>query len=119
MFSFGTLSATALILTLYGAPALLATDWANVPPLVWGTIMYLAVLASSVTIVMLQFATLRLPSAKVMAYTYLTPSWVILWEVALKHGAPSGLILGGVALTSIALLLLLKNQDRSGARPNT
>ena len=117
MFTFGTLSATALILTVYGAPELLAADWANLPPLVWGTILYLAVLASSVTIVLLQFATLRLPSAKVMAYTYLTPTWVILWEMALGHGAPSGLVLGGIALTCIALVLLLKDQDRVGKKP--
>ena len=39
------------------------------------------------TFVLLQFATLRLPSAKVMAYTYLVPSWVILWELALGRAA--------------------------------
>ena len=62
------------------------------------------------TFVLLQFATLRLPSAKVMAYTYLTPSWVILWEMALGNGAPPGLVLGGVALTVVALLLLLRDE---------
>ena len=33
---------------------------------------------AAVTFVLLQFAALALPSAKVMAYTYLMPSWVIL-----------------------------------------
>ena len=111
MFSFGTLSATAVILTIYGAPGLLAVDWTALPRLVWIAILYLAIMASAITIVLLQFATLRLPSAKVMAYTYLTPSWVILWEIALGHGAPTGLILGGIVLTVIALVLRLKDQD--------
>lgn len=116
MFSFGTLSATAVILIIYGAPELWAVDWANLPRLVWIAILYLAVMASSITVVLLQFATQRLPSAKVMAYTYLTPSWVICWEIGLGHGAPTGLVLGGIALTVIALGLLLKDQDRIGKK---
>lgn len=109
MFSFGTLSAAGVILTIYAMPEILAADWAHLPRLVWIAIGYLAVLASAITVVLLQFATLRLPSAKVMAYTYLTPSWVILWEIGLGHGAPTGLVLGGIALTCVALLMLLKD----------
>ena len=45
-----------------------------------------------------------------MAYTYLTPAWVACWELALGHGAPSPLVLGGVALTMVALALLLKDE---------
>ena len=63
------------------------------------------------TFVLLQFATLRLPAAKVMAYTYLTPSWVILWQIAMGELAPHALVLLGVALTALALLLLLKDED--------
>jgi len=51
---------------------------------------------------------LRLPAAKVMAYTYLVPSWVILWEIVLHGAVPPGLVLVGVALTVLALGLLLK-----------
>jgi len=43
-----------------------------------------------------------------MAYTYLTPSWVILWQIALGNGAPPAAVLGGVALTVAALSMLLK-----------
>ena len=68
-------------------------------------------MASAATFVLLQYATLCLPSAKVMAYTYLTPSWVILWEIALGHGAPRPLILIGIAMTVVALVLLLRNEE--------
>ena len=51
---------------------------------------------------------LRLPAAKVMAYTYLVPSWVILWELAMHGSLPPALVALGVALTCVALGLLLK-----------
>ena len=111
VFSFGTLVAAALIVGTYGAGDIAATDWAALPGIVWITLIYVAVFASAVTFVLLQFASLRLPSAKVMAYTYLTPSWVLLWQAALGHALPPALILAGVALTIVALLLLLKDEE--------
>ncbi len=110
VFSFGVLVAGALLLTLYGWPAIRATGWAALPPVVWITLAYTAVFASAATFVLLQYATLRLPSSKVMAYTYLTPSWVILWEIALGQPAPPPLVAAGVALTAFALVLLLKEE---------
>ncbi|MFT5059940.1 MAG: drug/metabolite transporter (DMT)-like permease [Sulfitobacter sp.] len=112
-FAFGVLVAGAIVLFIWGAPELLATPWSTLPAIVWITLIYLSVFASSVTFVLLQYATLRLPSAKVMAYTYLTPSWVVLWQLGLGKGAPPILILAGVALTVLALALLLKDQTRS------
>lgn len=110
VFTFGMMLAGTLLLTLWAWPAILATDWADLPGIVWVTLVYVAVAASAMTFVLLQYATLRLPSAKVMAYTYLVPSWVILWEIALHGAVPPGLVLAGVALTAVALLLLLKEE---------
>ncbi|MEO0746652.1 MAG: EamA family transporter, partial [Pseudomonadota bacterium] len=98
----------ALLLTAFGWRDLMATPWGALPGIVWVTLIYIAVFASAATFVLLQFATLRLPSAKVMAYTYLTPSWVILWEVALGNGVPGALVWIGVGLTVLALGLLLR-----------
>ncbi|WP_298920452.1 DMT family transporter [uncultured Roseobacter sp.] len=109
VFTFGTLVAGALLLTVYAAPDIIATDWSALPPIVWVTLIYVAIFASAATFVLVQFATLRLPSAKVMAYTYLTPSWVILWEIALGNPVPGALIFGGVAITILALLMLLRD----------
>ena len=67
-------------------------------------------MATALTFVLLQFASLHLPSAKVMAYTYLTPTWVIGWQAALGHGLPSELVLVGIGLTAVALFLLLKDE---------
>ncbi|MEL6806422.1 MAG: DMT family transporter [Pseudomonadota bacterium] len=111
VFTFGMLVAGALLLTMYGWSEISATDWAGLPTIVWVTLVYIAVFASAATFVLLQFATMRLPSAKVMAYTYLTPSWVILWEVALGNGIPGPLVFGGVVLTIIALVMLLRDDE--------
>ncbi|MGB8815447.1 MAG: DMT family transporter [Paracoccaceae bacterium] len=109
-FSFGVMVAGFVLLVGYGWRDVLATDWAALPGIVWVTIAYVSVAASAMTFVLLQYATLRLPSAKVMAYTYLTPAWVILWEIALGKGAPPLMVLGGVALTVLALGMLLKDE---------
>jgi len=108
VFTFGMMAAGTVLLTLWAWPAIVATDWAALPGIVWVTLVYVAVAASAMTFVLLQYATLRLPAAKVMAYTYLVPAWVILWEIALHGVVPPVLVLAGVALTALALWLLLK-----------
>ncbi len=110
VFSFGMMVAGFVILCLWGGRAAVATDWAGLPGIVWITLIYVAVAASAMTFVLLQYATLRLPSAKVMAYTYLVPAWVILWEIGLGRTAPPVMVLAGVGLTVLALGLLLKDE---------
>ena len=109
VFTFGMLIAGLVILSIIGGKQVLATDWANLPTIVWVTVFYLAIIASSTTFFLLQYATLRLPSAKVMAYTYLVPAWVILWEAGMGNGMAGITVLAGIALTIIALLMLLKD----------
>ncbi|MFP4275461.1 MAG: DMT family transporter [Paracoccaceae bacterium] len=111
VFTLGMLISGAVLLTAWGWQDIRATDWAALPPIVWITLFYLALFASAATFVLLQYATLRLPSAKVMAYTYLTPSWVLLWELALGNGAPPPLVLAGLVLTVVALAMLLKDEE--------
>ena len=109
VFTFGTLVTGAVILTIVGWSDLRATDWANLPAIVWITILYTAIFASAATFTLLQFSAMRLPAAKAMAYTYLVPSWVIVWSVALGAAVPPLAIFGGVALTIVALFLLLRD----------
>lgn len=108
VFTFLTLSGCAAILLVWGAGDIVATDWAGLRPLVWVTLVYVALIASSTTVFLVQYASMRLPSSKVMAYTYLTPSWVLIWELALGQPVPPALVLLGVALSIAALALLLR-----------
>jgi drug/metabolite transporter (DMT)-like permease len=110
VFTFGTLLAGFLLLGLWGGSTTLATDWAHMPAIVWICLAYVSIAASAMTFVLIQYATMRLPAAKVMAYTYLVPCWVIVWEVALGHPAPPVKVLAGVVLILAALGLLLKNE---------
>ncbi len=114
VFTFGTLVAGCVLLTLFGWSDIRATDWANLPLIVWVGLLYVSIFATAASFVLVQFATLRLPSAKVMAYTYLTPSWVILWEIALGQTPPPLLVVVGAILTVIALVLLLKSEEQRG-----
>lgn len=110
VFTFGMMVAGLGLLTLWGWRDVVQTDWANLPRIVWICLIYVSVAASAMTFVLLQYATLRLPAAKVMAYTYLVPAWVTLWEIALGRGAPPLQVSGGVVLTVVALALLLKDE---------
>ena len=108
MVTFGLLVSGALILCLFGAGEIIQTDWKGLPSLVWITIFYVAVFATAVTSVCLQFASMHLPAANVMAYTYLTPTWVLLWEILLGHDMPPFWIWGGVLLTAVSVIVLLR-----------
>ncbi|HEV8035691.1 DMT family transporter [Yoonia sp.] len=110
VFSFGVMLAGSILLTVWGWGDLMATDWASLPVIVWLTILYTAVFASASTFVLLQFAAMRLPSSKVMAYTYLVPSWVIVWALVLGGAPPPVWVLAGVALTIAALVMLLREE---------
>ena len=110
IFTFGTLVAGCILLTIWGARSILSTDWATLPPVFWVTLAYLVVFSTAASFLCIQYATLRLPSSKVMAYTYLVPSWVILWQISLGLERPAFVALPGVVLSILALVLLLKDE---------
>ncbi|MEI4197455.1 DMT family transporter [Roseovarius sp. E0-M6] len=116
VFSLGAMAAAALLITLAGWRDIVATHWAALPVIVWVTIGYTTIFATALSFILVQYASLRLPSAKVMAYTYLTPSWVILWQAALGQGVPRVLVMAGVALTAVALFLLLRDDEVPSVR---
>lgn len=108
VFTFWTLLFSAAIIGVWGWRDIVATDWGALRPMVWITLLYVSVAASAMTVFLVQFASMRLPSSKVMAYTYLTPSWVLIWELALGQPMPPVAVLGGIGLTFLALALLLR-----------
>ncbi len=116
VFTLGVLIAGTVILTVVGWADLRATSWGALSPMVWGTLLYLALFASAMTFVLLQYAALHLPSAKVMAYTYLVPCWVILWEIGFGAALPSGWVGLGVGLTIVALIMLLETDSANRSK---
>ncbi len=114
VFTLGVLVTGACALTTLGWRDIAATDWTDLPGIVWVAMLYTAVFTTAVTFVLMQVAALRLPAAKVMAYTYLTPGWVILWEIALGGTVPEAAVFIGVAITALALVMLLRDQESRG-----
>ncbi len=111
LLTFWVLLGGAVLLLLYGAPRILATDWAAVPGRVFLGIAYLAVFNTALTFIIAKYASLRLQAFKVMAYTYLTPAFVVLLEGALGHGWPSASVIAGILATAAVTLLLQRTSD--------
>lgn len=105
--SLGTLTAGGILTLLWGWQAITATEWGQLPAFVWIAIFYIGVFASACSTLLVQYSSMRLPSAKVMAYTYLTPVWVIALEAVLGQGLPGPIVLLGIVATLIALVMLL------------
>ena len=116
LFTFGTLAGGTLLVGAYGWPAIMSTDWAGLPPVVYAGMGYLAVFATAGTFFLVQFAAMRLPSGKVMAYVYLLPALVLIEEGLLGHGWVAPRAMPGMAAIIAALLILLRRDAPAGAR---
>ncbi len=108
MATFGMLISGGVILSFFGASEIIKIDWMGLPIRVWITLLYVSIFASAITFALVQFASMHLRAANVLAYTYLTPTWVLVWEFLLGHNIPSLWILAGVFLTVFSVMLLLK-----------
>jgi drug/metabolite transporter (DMT)-like permease len=104
--TFWVLAATAFWLTVYGFKGILETDWAGLPAIVWVAIGYLTIFTSAITVFLIQFASMRLPAGKVMAYGYLTPAIIIMLEGLLGHGWATGAVLAGAGVIVFGLIVL-------------
>lgn len=110
--TFYILAFVTLWLGVFGAPAILATDWVHLPLTVWGALAYLSIFASGVTFLLIQYASLRLPASKVIAYGYLTPVFVIVLEGLLGHGWASISVFAGAFVTFLGLGVLYFAKER-------
>lgn len=110
--SFWTLAATTLWIILASLPDIMAVDWLRLPPVVWWTLLYLAVGPTAICYFLIQFATHHLPAAKVIAYAYLVPAFVILLEGLAGHGWTSASVLAGAMVTVLGLVVLAAQRER-------
>jgi drug/metabolite transporter (DMT)-like permease len=111
LFTMWTLFATGVCIAAYGAVEIARTDWMSLPAIVWIAIAYLAVFTTAGTTFLVQFAALRLPAAKVLAYTYLTPSFIIVFEGLLGHGWVNASVMAGALVTVLGLVVLALSRD--------
>jgi drug/metabolite transporter (DMT)-like permease len=107
VFAFATTLGATVLMIFYGVGDVYQTDLLNLSWMVWLTLFYTALFASALTFFLIQYATLVLPSSKVMAYTYLVPSWALMWELGLGQNISIYNIGLGILLTIFALFILL------------
>ena len=107
VFAFATTLGATVLMIFYGVGDVYQTDLLNLSWMVWLTLFYTALFASALTFFLIQYATLVLPSSKVMAYTYLVPSWALMWELGLGQNISIYNIGLGILLTIFALVILL------------
>jgi pimeloyl-ACP methyl ester carboxylesterase len=100
-------------LTLVGAPVLgltgtgPANNLVDVPrDLSPAEAAHLTIFSTAISFYLLQFGSIRLPAAKVMAYTFLIPAFVLLQETALGDPWPSLSICAGVLVIASAMAML-------------
>lgn len=110
-FTFWTTLATAFWISLYGVREIIATDWSALPLIVWAAIAYLVMFTTSLTFFLIQFASLHLPASKVLAYTFLTPSFVIILEGVMGHGWAPPAVFAGAIVTVFGLIILAVSRD--------
>jgi drug/metabolite transporter (DMT)-like permease len=106
VLSFWTLVASAIWITAWALPEVVAADWMALPALVWWVVLYLAVGSTAICFFLIQFAARHLPAAKVIAYGYLTPAFVIVLEGLAGHGWTSVSVATGAAVTILGLVVL-------------
>jgi drug/metabolite transporter (DMT)-like permease len=110
-FTTWTILGSLAVVGLYAMPELVSTDFGNLPPIVWAAVLYLSVITTAGTFFLIQFASMRLPASKVLAYGYLTPSFIILIEGLIGHGWASPLVMAGAAVTACALVVMALGPD--------
>lgn len=111
--TFWSLAATLLSIAAYGlwTGDIASTRWGSLPAIVWFAIAYLAIFTTAVTQFLLQFSSLRLPAAKVFAYGYLTPAFIIVLEGLLGHGWAGALVMTGALITVMGLVVMALSPD--------
>ena len=112
VLSFWTLTATAAWITLYGIGDIVQVDWFALPPVVWWVLLYLAVAPTAICFFLIQYASKHLPAAKVIAYGYLTPAFVIVFEGLAGHGRTTLSVVLGALVTVLGLLVLAFVPDK-------
>lgn len=111
VFTFWTMVCIGLWLAVYGAGEIVETDWTSLPAIVWIAIFYLAIVTGAGTTFLVQFAAMRLPASKVLAYTYLSPTLIILYEGLLGHGWAGPAVLAGALVTVLGLVVMAASRD--------
>ena len=111
VMTFWILLTGCLWLLLFACTKLTVAPWASIPAKVWLGIAYLAVFTTIITFFISQWATLFLGPTRVMAYSYLYPSLIILIEWVLHQEIPPLKTMIGILIILPAMVVVQQGKD--------
>jgi len=100
-------------LALLSVSSLGSVAWEGVGTSVWVGIVYLAIFSTIITFYLTHISTLYLGPTRVMAYSYFYPAFVMVINWGLGKGLPPPVILPGVAVVTLATVVLQTDSGRS------
>jgi drug/metabolite transporter (DMT)-like permease len=106
VMTFWVLVTGTVMLLLLSFSALSSVDWQGVETKVWAGIVYLAVFSTIITFYLTHISTLYLGPTRVMAYSYFYPVFVLAINWGFGKGLPPVVILPGVAVVTLATIVL-------------
>ncbi|MEO1248345.1 MAG: DMT family transporter, partial [Pseudomonadota bacterium] len=106
-----TLLTGTVWLLILATPRFGTVEWSAVPTTVYLGVAYLAVFTTIVTFFAVQWSTAVIGPTKVMAYSYLNPSLVLLIGLLLGTESPPMITYPGIALTVAATFVLQRSSS--------
>lgn len=106
--TFWILFTGTIWLLIFGLPALCSMQWQAIPLSVWSGLVYLALFTTVITFFLTQYATHILGPTRVMAFSYLYPSFVLFIEFCLGKPVPGWSGFAGVLIVLAAMFVLLR-----------
>tara|TARA_B100001094_G_C17765020_1_gene592236 strand:- start:94 stop:648 length:555 start_codon:yes stop_codon:yes gene_type:complete len=113
LMTFWTIVTGTFWLLLFANFRVIDVAWDRTPSYVYWGISYLAVFTTIVTFFITQFCSVIIGPTKMTAYTYLTPSLVLLMNWLIGAGGANDHVVVGVALTLVASLVLQWDGSRT------
>ena len=103
---------TGCLWLLPGSVLILAgTSLATIPPSTWLWIVYLALFSTVISFYCTQYATRKIGPTRTIAYSYLYPLLVMVFNYILGRGWPPLQVIPGIFLTLAAMGLLLPSSE--------
>ncbi len=112
IMTFWVLVTGSCWLFLLSLSSLAAVNWQGVELQVWVGILYLAVFSTIITFYLTHISTLYIGPTRVMAYSYFYPVFVLAINWGLGKGLPPAVILPGIALVTLATVVLQRESRK-------
>jgi drug/metabolite transporter (DMT)-like permease len=106
VMTFWILVTGSVWLFLLSGQRLAAVEWQSVPPEIWLGVCYLAMFTTVITFFLTQYSISYLGPTRVMSYSYLYPSLVLLLDIFMGKGLPEIKVVPGVLVVLAAMFVI-------------